>query len=132
MRKQVTTIPTTKIVTLYIADDGTEFTTQRACEDYEYEQERNKRNIQWYACESIAEEMPAKLWYIHSEEEFNWLKKTEWAHTYVDGKFSKEGWYISIFHDGGDSRDEHEVYLLDNYIDYYQQKIQEIIDLTNS
>lgn len=132
MRKEVTTIPTTKVVTFYIADDGTEFTSQRACEDYEYKQERDKRNIQWRACESIAEEMPAKLWYIRSEEEFKWLEKTEWVHTYVDGEFSKEGWYIAILRDGGDSRDEHEVYRLDNYIDYYQQKIQEIIDLTKS
>ena len=116
MRKEVTTIPTTKVVTFYIADDGTEFTSQRACEDYEYKQERDKRNIQWRACESIAEEMPAKLWYIRSEEEFKWLEKTEWVHTYVDGEFSKEGWYIAIFRDGGDSRDEHEVYRLDNYI----------------
>ena len=44
----------------------------------------------------------------------------------------KEGWYIAIRHDGGDYRDEHEVYRLDEYIDYYQQKIQEIIDLTKS
>ena len=117
---------------VYIADDGTEFTSQHACEDYEYKQERNKRNIQWRACESVAEEKPAKLWYIRSEEEFKWLEKTEWAHTYVDGEFSNEGWYIAIFHDGGDWRDEHEVYRLDNYIDYYQQKIQEIIDLTKS
>lgn len=122
----------TECYNVYIADDGTEFTSQRACEDYEYKQERDKRNIQWYACESIAEEMPAKLWYIRSDEEFEWLKKTEWAHTYVDGEFSKEGWYIAIFRDGGDWRDEHEVYRLDNYIDYYQQKIQEIIDLTKS
>lgn len=115
---------------VYIADDGTEFTSQRACATYEYEQERNKRHIQWHACESIAEELPAKLWYIRSEDEFKWLEKTEWAHTYVDGKFSKEGWYIAIFHDGGDYQDEHEVYRLDEYINHYQQKIQEIIDLT--
>lgn len=115
---------------VYIADDGTEFTSKHACENYEYEQERNKRHIQWYACESIAEERPAKLWYIRSDEEFEWLKRTEWAHTDVDGEFLKEGWYIAIFHDGGDYRDEHEVYRLDNYIGYYQQKIQEIIDLT--
>lgn len=132
MKKEVREILTTEHKTYYIADDGTEFTSQRACEDYEYKQERDKRNIQWYACESIAEEMPAKLWYIRSDEEFEWLKKTEWAHTYVDGEFSKEGWYIAIFHDGGDWRDTHEVYRLDNYIDYYQQKIQEIIDLTKS
>lgn len=130
MKKEIREILTTEHKTYYIADDGTEFTNQRACEDYEYEQERNKRHIQWYACESIAEEMPAKLWYIRSDEEFEWLKKTEWAHTYVDGEFSKEGWYIAIFRDGGDSRDEHEVYFLYDYIHYYKQKIQEIIDLT--
>jgi hypothetical protein len=132
MKKEIREILTTEHKAYYIADDGTEFTSQRACEDYEYKQERDKRKIQWYACESIAEEMPAKLWYIRSDEEFKWLEKTEWAHTYVDGEFSKEGWYIAIFHDGGDYRDEHEVYRLDDYIDYYQQKIQEIIDLTKS
>ena len=132
MRKEITTVPTTKVVALYIADDGTEFTSQHACEDYEYKQERDKRQIQWHACESIGEELPAKLWYIHSDEEFKWLEKTEWAHTYVDGEFSKEGWYIAIFRDGGDYRDEHEVYLLDDYINDYQQRIQEIIDLTKS
>ena len=132
MKTEVRERQKTEHYNVYIADDGTEFTSQRTCEDYEYEQERNKRHIQWYACESIAEEMPAKLWYIRSDEEFEWLKKTEWAHTYVDGEFSEEGWYIAIFHDGGDWRDEYEVYRLDNYIDYYQQKIQEIIDLTKS
>lgn len=115
---------------VYITDDGTEFTSQRACEDYEYEQERDKRNIQWYACESIAEEMPAKLWYIHSEEEFKWLEKTEWAHAYVDSEFYGEGWYIAIFHDGGDYRDEYEINRLDTYIQYYEDKIQEIMNLT--
>ena len=132
MKKEIREILTTEHKTYYIADDGTEFTSQHACEDYEYKQERDKRHIQWYACESIAEEMPAKLWYIRSDEEFEWLKKTEWAHTYVDGEFSKESWYIAIFRDGGDWRDVYEVYRLDNYIDYYQQKIQEIIDLTKS
>ena len=130
MKKEIREILTTEHKTYYIADDGTEFNTQRACEDYEYKQERDKRQIQWRACESIAEELPAKLWYIRSEEEFKWLEKTEWAHTYVVGEFSKEGWYIAIFRDGGDYRDEHEVYRLDNYINDYQQKIQEIIDLT--
>ena len=130
MRKEIREIPTIEKQVCYIADDGTEFKTQRACEDYEYKQERDKRKIQWYTCESIADEEPAKLWYIRSEEEFKWLEKTEWAHTYVDGEFSKEGWYIAIFRDGGDYRDEHEVYRLDEYINYYQQKIQEIIDLT--
>lgn len=132
MRTEIREIPAIQKKYVYIADDGTEFTSQRACEKYEYEQERNKRHIQWYACESIAEEKPAKLWYIRSDEEFEWLKKTEWAHTYVDGEFSKEDWYIAIFCNGGDYRDEYEVYRLDNYIDYYQQKIQEIIDLTKS
>ena len=130
MRKEIREILTTEHKTYYIADDGTEFTSQCACEDYEYKQERDKRNIQWYACESIAEDEPAKIWYIRSNEEFEWLKKTEWAHTYVDGEFSNEGWYIAIFHNGGDWRDEHEVYRLDEYINYYQKKIQEIIDLT--
>jgi hypothetical protein len=132
MRKEIREVPTVEKRVYYIADDGTEFKTQHACEDYEYKQERDKRKIQWYACESIADERPAKLWYIQSDEEFEWLKKTEWAHTYVDGKFSKEGWYIAIFHDNCDYRDEHEVYRLDEYIQYYQKKIQEIIDLTKS
>ena len=132
MKKEIREILTTEHKTYYIADDGTEFTSQGACENYEYEQERDKRNIQWRACESIAEEMPAKLWYIRSEEEFKWLEKTEWAHTYVDGEFFGEGWYIAIFHDDGYYGDEHEVYLLSDYIHSYQQKIQEIIDLTKS
>ena len=132
MKTEVRERQKTEHYNVYIADDGTEFTSQCACETYEYEQERNKRHIQWYACESIAEEMPAKLWYIRSDEEFKWLEKTEWAHTYVDGEFFGEGWYIAIFHDGGDYRDEHEVYLLYDYIHSYQQKIQEIIDLTKS
>lgn len=132
MKTETREILTTEHKIYYIADDGTEFTNRRACENYEYEQERDKRNIQWHACNAIGEELPAKLWYIRSEEEFKWLEKTEWAHTYVDGEFSKEGWYIAIFHDGGDYRDDHEVYLLDSYINDYQQKIQEIIDLTKS
>ena len=132
MKKEIREILTTEHKTYYIADDGTEFKTQRACEDYEYKQERDKRHIQWYTCESIAEEQPAKLWYIRSEEEFKWLEKTEWAHTYVSGNFSKEGWYIAIFQDCGGYRDVHEVHRLDEYINYYQQKIQEIIDLTKS
>jgi len=130
MRKEIREVPTVEKQAYYIADDGTEFTTQSACEDYEYKQERDKRKIQWRACESIAEEIPAKLWYIRSEEEFKWLEKTEWAHTYADGKFSEEGWYIAIRHDGGDYRDDHEIYPLYEYIQYYQKKIQEIIDLT--
>lgn len=75
MKKEIREILTTEHKTYYIADDGTEFISLRACEDYEYKQERDKRHIQWYACESIAEEMPAKLWYIRSDEEFEWLKK---------------------------------------------------------
>ena len=130
MRKEIREVPTIEKQVRYIADDGTEFKTQYACEDYEYKQERDKRKIQWYACESIAEELPAKLWYIRSEEEFKWLEKTEWAHTYVYSNFSGEGWYIAIRHDGGDDRDAHEIYPLREYIQHYENKIQEIIDLT--
>mgnify|MGYP007038180336 CR=1 FL=1 len=130
MKTEIREVMVPKKWKVYIADDDTEFATQRECEEYEFKQEVNKRKLSWRACTAIEDDFPAKLWYIHSEEEFKWLKKTEWVHTYVDGEFSNEGWYIAIFHDGGDYRDEHEVYRLDNYIDYYQQKIQEIIDLT--
>ena len=132
MRKEIREVPTVEKRVYYIADDGTEFKTQHACEDYEYKQERDKRHIQWYACESIDDERPAKLWYIRSEEEFEWLEKTEWAHTDVYGDFSGEGWYIAIRYDGGDERDSHEIYSLPAYIRHYENKIQEIIDLTKS
>lgn len=121
---------------LYIADDGTEFTNRRSCETYECE--LAIRTID-YHLESryvdTVDDTPAYLWYIHNRDEFEWLKKTEWVHTDIleNFRFDKwqEGWYIAIFHDGGDSRDWYEVYLAKDYIDAYQAKIDEIKELTS-
>jgi hypothetical protein len=131
MRAEVREILTTEHKTYYIADDGTEFTSPRACEQYEFEQEKNKHKLKWYPCTAL-EDIPAKLWYIHSEEEFKWLKKTEWVHSYVNGEFTEEGWYIVPRYDGGDYRDEYDVLFLDAYIRDYERRIQKLKDLTKS
>ena len=117
---------------VYIADDGTEFTSRSKCESYEFQQEKDKRQMTSIPCRTIDEDMPAELWYIRTEEEYKWLKKTAWAHTYVGVDFSGEGWYIAWFEDGGDGPyDETEVLKLDYYLEEYQTKIDELKHLTS-
>lgn len=116
---------------VYIADDGTEFTSRQECVSYEFQLEKDKRKLPYCSGEDI-EGYYADLWYIKSEEEFEWLKKTKWAHCEVNDKFDKEGWYIAMFHNGGDHMDWYDVALLDDYIKWYQNQIDKLKHLTSS
>lgn len=105
---------------VYIADDGTEFLSRRDCESYEYKLALGKKDIPFHAVESI-NEMPAVMWLIKDEEDFDWLKKVQWTHGDVTGKFSLPGWYIAEWHDGGDDRDWYTVEYAEDYINHYQE-----------
>ena len=116
----------------YIADDGTEFTNRRECEDYEAKQMIADRGIPCKITSAVEDGRLAKLWYIRDKEDFDWLRKKEWIHADIYGHkgFTEPGWYISIWYDGGDGRDYYEVYPVDEYLHDYEKQIQEIRCLT--
>ena len=116
---------------VYVADDGTEFSERSECESYEFKQEVNKRNIPHKKATDL-EGYGCILWYIKSQEEFDWLIKTAWLHTKVYGKFSGSGWYLAAFRDGGDYWDSTDVSRLDKYIESYEKDIAELRRLTSN
>lgn len=130
MRTEVRTRQKPENYNVYIADDGTEFTNRQMCISYEFQLEKGKRKLPHLSGVDIEGDYAA-LWYIKDEEEFEWLKKTEWAHCEVDSQFDIEGWYIAIFHAGGDNTDYYEVQLLNDYIKWYQHQIDYLKHLTS-
>jgi len=132
MRYEIREVPTVEKQMYYIADDGTEFRSQRECADYEFQQEVNKRQLEWKSCQELRYGLPSKLWYIKSKDEFIWLSKTEWCHASIDGYYKKEGWYIAIRHDGGDYYDEVEVIPFDEYIAEFEKDLNELKNLTSN
>jgi len=110
---------------VYVADDGTEFLSRRDCESYEYKQAVGKRDILWHAVTSI-DEMPAIMWLLGEKEDFEWLKKTEWAHHAVIGNFTLPGWYLAEKHDGGDGGDWYTVDYAEDYVNQYQEILDDI------
>lgn len=130
MRTEMRTRQKPEYYNVYIADDGTEFTSRQECVSYEFQLEKDKRKLPYCSGEDM-EGNYAALWYIKSEEEFEWLKKTEWAHCEVNDQFEIEGWYIAMFHDGGDYIDWYDVELLDDYIKWYQDQIDKLKHLTS-
>ena len=125
MRIEVREIPTVQKEYVYIADDGTEFNYRSDCETYEYKLSCGKRDIPCHTVESIEEE-PTSIYLIKDQDDFDWLKKVEWAHCDVEGKFSLPGWYVADFHNGGDGRDWYIVEYMEDYVNRYQKILDDM------
>lgn len=110
---------------VYVADDGTEFLSRRDCESYEYKMAGGKRDILFHAVESI-NDMPAMMWLIKDKEDFEYLKKVHWTHHDIEGNFTLPGWYIAEEHDGGDYRDWYTVEYAKDYVNHYQEILDDI------
>ena len=115
---------------VYIAADGTEFSNQEDCETYECQQEVKQRQIPHKETADI-DGYGCVLWYIKSQEEFNWLKKNIWRHTMVEGIFSEPGWYLAKFEHSYDDWDQTSVYFLNDYIKEYEDEIARLKHLTS-
>ena len=116
-------------VTYYLADDGTQFMKRNDCEEYEYKQELNKREIPFKEISDV-EGYSATVWYLNSSSDYTWLCKTQGLHKDVDGLYTKPGWYIVHVLGGGDYRDTVYIEFLEDYLNDYQEAIYEIKHLT--
>lgn len=115
---------------VYVANDGTEFSNRQDCEDYECQQEIKQRQIQYKETADI-DGYKCVLWYIKSQEEFDWLYSNVWYHTMVKGTFSEPGWYIAKLEISYNDWDETYVYFFNDYIKEYEDEIARLKHLTS-
>lgn len=113
-------------ITKYIASDGKEFDNQRSCENYERRLEIMKHPVIANRIEGLFtfdDEYNATLYYISSEEDYNFLT-TYWissANTTSDFYEYGPGWYLFYYIDGGDGPDFH------HFLNYnqYEKEMEE-------
>lgn len=125
------TYTTTHTKTIYITSDGKEFETRWIAQEHEAKLQQGKRNIKHEIIHTFENEDTAHLYYIDSPESFTYMTITEWF-DYTPNAYAGPGWYLHIWHDGGDGADWNEVYYLPSYLDRMKQWITNVEHLTKS
>jgi hypothetical protein len=124
-----------KNVTVYISEDGREFTSKKQAEEYEEGIEYNKKfNLIKNFRADLDFELNDEPWYYaSSEEELEMIKhkigfydKYNVVHVY--GELEVGSWITSRYWDGGDYRGTTSIYSL-NYI---KNEIQKFLDIVNN
>ena len=118
-RKQF--IPATSYdTTVYIADDGKEFSTSHECERYERNQILKRHPVAQSAIEGLNTyygNITMTLYFIRNEDDLNFLKNEYLRISKWDTDYKKHGsgWYIYYVLDGGDGPDFHHLFNWEAY-----------------
>lgn len=117
------------IVKKYIASDGEEFNFENECLVYENNLRVMSHPV-FSSCikdvNTFYEEIPAILYYISSQEDFEFLVGEKRLH-YLTSDFNEHGagWYIYYSESGGDYPDSNYLYNLISFVEKLESEVKE-------
>lgn len=112
-------IPATKLINIYIADDGTEFKTRWECEKYEKEKFLKSHKVIDTAITGLRDfedEHPAIIYNIENHQDWLSLAELVWYDHQDPKTYPGPGKYIVIQYDGGDYPDDYYVHKVEDYV----------------
>lgn len=126
MKTEIREIPTITKTYVYIASDNTEFTSEKDCREYEASLYKAKARVINTAVgiTSFYDELPAKIYHIINEEEWNYLYYCIWE-TNVYGSFEGSNYYIAVQNDLGDHKPEYYIKTVNEYLENIQKEVNE-------
>lgn len=122
--------------TIYIAEDGKEFSDKYSCEDYEVELKAIQRGIPRVQAVDVDDcyNRDSMMWYLSYEEDFEWLV-SEYCYDGViyesERKFGGPGWYLVYFVECYDSPDEWHIERLETKMLELEKRISNLQRLQN-
>ena len=117
----------TRQYTVYITEDGKEFTNrhQALIHDGELIKQKDPRDIPKDYIVMLDEEESGYMYYCKTEDDLHYIGATEWFnYSLIDG-FTGPGWYVSIYRDGGDHYNYYDVYSFDKYFKTMKERVAE-------
>lgn len=131
MKTEKRTKTYTSDYTVYITEDGQEFT--RYYEAVKHERQlQAPRNIEKYEVSLASEEdYYIKLYHLLSQEDYDYAQIVDWEGGMRTG-FENPGWYLVRKFSGGDYPDEYEMINVKDKISELEADLQTLKCLTNS
>ena len=136
MREESREIQVIQPKTFYIADDGTEFKTEKECRAYELHTMKEKPRVLTTAIENVKsfyDEYPSTIYHIVSIDDWKILKEYIWGKSIDFGEYVGPGDYIAIENDTGDYWPSYSVHEINSYCSdiladakYYQKHLREL------
>ena len=115
---------------VYITSDGQEFKRKIDACTHEAKIQLDKRKIKTFAIYTFENEDVATLYYIESLEDFQYMIDIKWFDVNIE-EYVTAGWYMNIWHDGGDGADWNEVYYMPNYLEDMKSWIKNVEEKMN-
>jgi len=115
---------------IYITSDGQEFSSQLQAHYHEAKLQLDKHQIKDIHIKTFENEDSATLYYLKSVADFQYMIDTKWFDIKID-EYVAPGWYLSIWHDGGDGADWNEVYYMPNYLEDMKSWIKDVEEQMN-
>lgn len=127
MKTELREIPKKEYYTIYIADDGKEFESRYACQQYEgYTLKKYPEVVRtskkFY---TFSEGTSATIYNIKTIEDWQYLESHDWDNSNVYGEFEGPGYYIAEYWDGGDGRDSYYIYEAEKYIKNIEKEFEQ-------
>ena len=121
--------------TVYVAFDGKEFNSKKACEYYEFKEKINSHFIYQTEISSseFYESQVGSLFYLRNEGDYNFLleskgiKKNYGCGYCLTANFNVfgPGWYLFYYEDGGDGADSYYIYNYQHYMEESKKDLKE-------
>ena len=116
---------------VYITSDGAEFRRQAEAYFHEADLQRDDRNIKDISIRTFENEDSATLYYINSVDDFQYMIDIKWFDVPIE-EYVAPGWYMNVWHDGGDGSDWNEIYYMPNYLNDMRAWIKNVEEQMNT
>ena len=121
---------TTSYKTIYTTSDGKDFDNEWRAREHEAKLQQGKYNIKEKVIDTFETEDPAHLYYIDSLDAYTYMTNIKWW-DYTPDTYVGPGWYLNIWHDGGDGADWNEVYYMPTYLEDMKSWIKNVEEQMN-
>ena len=124
-------IKQTTFKTIYVCEDGQEFENKHEAQKHEDNLIPSRKIEEYYLTLDSMDSGGGYCYRITEAEDLKYLNAKEWNY---HGEFEYEGpgWYLAIFHDGGDYYDTYEIIKVDTYKELLENDLENIKYLTSN
>ena len=126
MREEIRTRP--QEYKVYIANDGTEFSTIELCRKHELSLVEEIPEVLRTAIKDVMsywDAYPSTIYNIRSEKDWNFLKDYIWKNHIDRGHYDGPGKYIAVMIDHGDHEPSYKIY---DFYKYYHDVLEDAVD----